>query len=139
MAVKLSKNGKVAVASNTVAEQGTWTLTISNELAEAGAFSDDWKKIAGKTTGSWTATFSGWGDSTDTNGQIALENAAISGTALATIRLYEDATNYWVCDTDSDANATAYVSSYAATVDKSTLNAVTFTIEGSGPVHRTSD
>ena len=137
MAVTLSKNGKVTLGADEVLEMASWNLTVNDEIVEANVFGNDWKRVAGVVTMSWTASIEGWYDPTDTE-QLSLQSEVLSGGLITNLRLYEDATNYWTPDTGTDAAAGCYVTTYTLTVDRSGVNSISLTVEGTGPVHRTS-
>ncbi len=137
MAVKLSKNGKVTLGTDEIIEMATWNLTVNDEVVEANKFGSDYKRIAGVVIISWTASIDGWYDPADTE-QLEMQSEVLSGGKITTLRLYEDATNYWTPDTGTDADAGCFVSTYTITVDRSGVNSVSMTVEGTGPIHRTS-
>ena len=67
-----------------------------------------------------------------------MQSEVLSGGKITTLRLYEDATNYWTPDTGTDAEAGCYVTTYTLTVDRSGVNAISISVEGTGPIYRTS-
>lgn len=137
MAISLSKNGDVKIGTDAIAEMASWTLTINDEILEADVFGMDWKKVAGIGKLSWTASFNGFLDLTDTE-QVSLESRVLSGGDFNDIRFYLDETNYYAPDTGTDANATAYITDFSITVDQSGVNTVSASVQGSGPVYRTA-
>ncbi len=137
MAVKLSKNGKVTLGASEVIEMATWNLTVNDEIVEANKFGHDWKRVAGVVINSWTASIDGWYDPADSE-QLTLQSEVLSGGKITDLRLYEDVTNYWTPDTGTDADAGCFVTTYTITVDRSGVNSVSLTVEGTGPIYRTS-
>ena len=137
MAVTLSKNGKVALGASEVIEMASWNITVNDEIVEASVFGNDWKRVAGVVTMSWTASIDGFYDPTDSE-QLQMQSEVLSGGLITDLRLYEDATNYWTPDTGTDTDAGCYVTTYTLTVDRSGVNAISLTVEGTGPIYRTS-
>lgn len=133
MATKSGRNASIKVGTYTVAEQGTWTLTMTRDEIDTTAFGSTWGK-SDVGFGRWTMTFSGFADPTDTNGQVVLETGFINGTLLTTVYLYIDSTSYWTPDLTTDSDAGGRVTNYAITQDKANVATVSFTMSGSGPV-----
>ena len=94
MAALAGKSGAVKLSTNTVTEIGDWTLDIAIDTAEATDFGDSWKEhiytLRG-ASGSFKCRF----DKADTNGHVALQTEALSGTSGVSLRLYIDGTNYY--------------------------------------------
>lgn len=93
MAVLAGNAGKVQVGSSTVAEIDQWSLNIDRNLTNTQSFGDTWEESTA-TLGKFSGTFQGRYDNTDTNGHIALQNAALAGTTVS-VKLYVDATHYF--------------------------------------------
>ena len=136
MAFIHGKDSDVMLGAASIAEMATWNVTITREVAEGGAFQDEWKKVKQGIAG-WTASVDGMLDLTDAE-QTTISNVILSGGELTDIRFYEDATNYWTVDTGSDPNAFCIINDYNITADKSDIVKVSFSVTGSGPIHRTS-
>jgi len=127
-----------AVGANTVSEMSDWSIDIKADVIREDVFGTTWAKKHGLSATDWSASVNGLVDLTDTNGQIAMENAVVSGTKLTDLRFYIDATNYYTSDTDSDADAGAYITSYNISTAQGDVAKVSISIEGTGPIYRTS-
>jgi len=93
MAVLTGKDGSVKIGPNTVLEIDSFSLEFGTDLEETQAFGDSWKERTANLA-DWSGTFEGRFDNTDTNGHIALQNAALNGTTVS-LRLYVDGTHYY--------------------------------------------
>lgn len=115
-------NGNVKLSTNTVAEIDNWDLDIGRDLHDTTAFGDVAKEF---TAGiyEWSAKCSGRLDMTDTNGQLAIHTAMLSG-ATVSLRLYETATKYW--------SGTAYIEKMVPKSEEQGVNEVEFSFKGSG-------
>lgn len=82
MATYQGFNGSVKVGGNAVAEISEFTLDISRDTVETQSFGDSWKEMT-TTLASWSGTFRGRWDMTDTNGQAALQSALTGGTSVS--------------------------------------------------------
>ena len=100
------KNGKLVILSGTtevtVAEITQWSMSgITSPLAQKdAAFGDtcaEFCNVGPPNPGMISAQ--GNYDPSDTAGQGAINALCISGESITGIRLYEDATQYWTCDT----------------------------------------
>lgn len=102
MATYSGIDGKVTDASaNTVANISEWSLDIKHNIVEDTEFTDTWKSnVKGLREGS--GSLKGSFDDGDTY-QLAVINAALSGTAAIGLRLYLDSDSYfsgnaWITD-----------------------------------------
>lgn len=87
------KDGKVTDGTNTLAEISEWSLDVEADVMEVTKFGDQWRvKIVGLKD--WSGSFAGRWDMTDTNGQLAFQNAILGGTTK-TVRLYVNASQYY--------------------------------------------
>ena len=87
------KDGKVTDGTNTLAEISEWSLDIEADVLEVTKFGDQWRvKIVGLKD--WSGSFAGRWDMTDTNGQLAFQNAILGGTTK-TLRLYVNDSQYY--------------------------------------------
>lgn len=82
MATYQGFNGNVKVGSSAVAEISEFSLSISRDTVETQSFGDTWKEMT-STLASWSGSFRGRWDMTDTNGQVALQSALTGGTAVS--------------------------------------------------------
>lgn len=72
MATQTGKDGAVYVGSNAVAEIRDWSLESTSEVVADTVMGDSW--VSNKPTlKSWTSSFNAFWDSSDTNGQGALD------------------------------------------------------------------
>jgi hypothetical protein len=138
MATLLGRNAKVTIGEDTIAEMASWDAEISADAIIEPVFGNTWTKVHGLATTGWTATVAGLLDITDATGQTVLRDATISGTKVTTLRLYVDATNYYTSDTSSDAEAGCYITSHAPAVAQGDVARVSYSIQGTGPIHLTS-
>jgi len=96
MSVKPGYLAKVALAGDTVAEMGQWSLSgLSRETLDSTAFGDTYKQFEVGLGDYGTISFQGNYDPTDTAGQVALNDACIAATQITDIRFYIDASSYW--------------------------------------------
>ena len=138
MATYVGKDAAFKVGTDTVSEMTDWSIEITADVIREDVFGSTWAKKHGLSATDWSATVNGLVDLTDTDGQVVLENAVISGTKLTTLRFYVDGTNYYTSDTDTDAAAGAYVTSYSPGTAQGDVARVSISIEGTGPIHKTS-
>ena len=121
MAVLKGNAASLKIGANTVAEMQNWELSVEQEFADTTSFLDTFREQT-PTFATWTATASGKVDTTDTNGQVALQTAWLAGTTV-TPRLYIDGTHYY--------SGSAYVSAtVGAAVDG--IVEVNFSFQGAG-------
>ncbi len=107
-----------------VAGISEWTLDMSMSTVETTAFGETWdSKVPSVRTA--TGSFSGNREQTDT-GATALMNSFLGGSAVI-LRLYEDATKYFLI-------GTAYFTSYSPTVSVKGKGELSYNFDVSGPV-----
>ena len=125
MAQLIGYAGKVYISSNAVAELKNWKMDLGADMADVTSFSvTGWKSfIAGLKE--WSGSAEGNFDMTDTNGQLALQNALIAGTSI-TLKLYVDGTHYY--------SGTAFVKKLAPEAAVDGVVTVAFDFQGSGAV-----
>lgn len=123
MATLIGYAGKVVISAATVAELSNWKMDLSADMADVTAFSTTgWKSnIPGLKE--WSGSAEGNFDMSDTNGQLALQNALLNGTSVA-LKLYVDATHYY--------SGTAYVKKIAPEAAVDDVVKVSFDFQGSG-------
>ena len=127
MAALAGLSGSVKIGSNTVAEVAEWSLDVGLDTADVSAFGDSWKRyVAGLR--SWSGSFTGRWDMTDTNGQAALQTAILNGTTVA-LRLYVDATKYY--------SGTAFITGSSPSATVSGTVDVDFSFTGTGSLSYT--
>ena len=145
MAVKVGKNGKVALGTATVLSMTNWSIDgISTEEFDASAMGDEWKKFEYGMKDGGTISFSGHYDPVDTTGQQALQQANLYNSALTNLRLYIDNTSYFEpCQTTGYFSPTlttgaptqlssVKITSLSIKTDKSGLESIDFTGKVSG-------
>lgn len=138
MSTILGRNAAVKLDTTTIAELSSWSLEVTADIIREDVFGTTWAKKHGLSATDWSGTVEGLYDPTDTTGQDVLRDAVISGTKITTIRFYEDSTNYWTPNTGSDAYAGCYIVGMPITVAQGDVGRITFNVEGTGPIHRTS-
>jgi hypothetical protein len=115
MGVYTGQNAKLAFGTNTISDMVDYTFSIDADLLEEPVFGDGWSTVAGQGVKGAGGSMSGLVNTADTNGQVVLENAVISGTKITDFRLYVNDTEYWTSNTGADADAGVYFSSYEIT------------------------
>lgn len=128
------RNALVKIGNNTIAEMVEWTLNVTAEPITQAVFGSTWDKVHGLAPSSWDGTITGLLDMTDTNGQVALNNATISGTKISDLKLCIDSTKYWAPDTASDAAAGCYITTMSPTAAQGDVLRVSFSFKGTGPI-----
>ena len=85
MAFYHGKDGVFKVGANTVAECQEWSVEDEVDVAPAPAQGQEWERI---NTGEkrWSGSLTCWHDMTDTNGQLAIDDAGNS----VTLNLYPE-------------------------------------------------
>lgn len=122
MATSHGKDGIVKVGANRVLETISWSLTETAETVDDTAQGDAARThLLGQTA--WTASVSAHLDPADTTGQEALSIGA-----SVTINLYPagDQTG------DREYTGTATVTSVSPTSEMSSVNSVSFELQGNG-------
>ncbi len=145
MARKVGKDCKVTLGSSTVVGMGTWSVDGSSmDEFDSTAFGDNYKTYEYGCKDGGAITFDGFYDPSDSTGQIALQLANLSNTAVTTLRLYVDNTSYYApCQTTgyfSPSNTTGFgtqlssvrITSFNVKADKSGLLTTSFTAKISG-------
>jgi len=96
MATHAGSEGKVFIGSSQVAEIKSWSLEVSSDTVDASIIGTQWRKNQA-TIKSWSGSFDGFWDETDTNGQ-----GAISAGGTVTLNLYpegdDSGDSYWSGD-----------------------------------------
>lgn len=64
MATVHGKDGSLSIDSNVIAVASTWTLEITNEVAEQSVIGSDWRDYLAGQSG-WTVELEGWYDTAD--------------------------------------------------------------------------
>ena len=135
----VGRDCKVAFGTTIISEMTDFNFNIEAPLLGEDTFSNDgWRSVAGAGTKAGKGSMSGLTDATDTLGQVALEDAAISGTKIIDLRLYVDSANYWTSDIASRASAGVYFSNYNTTVAAGDIVKFSCDFECHGPMYKTS-
>ena len=96
MSTHAGSEGKVFIGSSQVAEIKSWSLEVSSDTVDASIIGTQWRKNQA-TIKSWSGSFDGFWDETDTNGQ-----GAISAGGTVTLNLYpegdDSGDSYWSGD-----------------------------------------
>ncbi len=135
MGVNPAYKGCLKLGSNTVASLTKWGVNgMANKLIDSTVFADEFEKYSYGPGNGGKLTFSGYFDTTDTNGQLALMTVWINKTTLATgttndPRLYYSATGYF----DLSSGAECLIESIdIGEADITGLVPVSFTCQVSG-------
>tara|TARA_B100000989_G_scaffold111781_1_gene81971 strand:- start:407 stop:799 length:393 start_codon:yes stop_codon:yes gene_type:complete len=96
MATHAGSEGKVFIGSDQVAEIKSWSLEITSDTVDASIIGTSWRKNQA-TIKSWSGSFEGFWDETDTDGQ-----GALSAGGTVTLNLYPEGDDsgdtYWTGD-----------------------------------------
>lgn len=122
MATFAGKGGAVKIGANTVAEIDTWDLSINADLNETTKFGDAAKGFLPGVY-EWNGTFKGRLDTTDTNGQAAIQTAILAGTSVA-LKLFVDTTKNY--------NGTAFLKTMSPKASVAGTADADFSFQGSG-------
>ena len=122
MATHAGSEGKVFIGSDQVAEIKSWSLEITSDTVDASIIGTSWRKNQA-TIKSWSGSFEGFWDETDTDGQ-----GALSAGGTVTLNLYPEGDDsgdtYWT----GDAIITSI--SYSAAFDG--IGEASFSFTGTG-------
>lgn len=125
MAAIAGKGGSAKIGANTIAEVTSWSMDIAIDMLDSTSLGDSWREfVAGLAVGTGSVEVK-WDVATDTNGQTALQSAALAGTTVA-LNLYANSTNYYA--------GTAYVSNVNVSDPVEDLVTATFDIQFTGAV-----
>lgn len=124
MAALAGYGGSAKIGAQLVANIGEWDLTADTNMLDVTYFGDQWKdQLAGIHM--WSGQLVGRLDASDTQGQIALQNAYLNGTTVS-LSLTGNGTNNYT--------GTAYIKTLNIKTPASGSVDVTFSIEGTGPL-----
>ena len=134
MGVYTGRNAKVTFGTTEIADCVEYTMRIDNDLLREKVFGNNgWATTAGSAGLEASGSMSGLINTADTDGQVYLENACISGTKVTNFRLYVNPTDYWASNTGADADAGVYFGNYEVTANAGDI--VRFTCEFSFDGH----
>lgn len=139
MGVYVGRECKATLGSTTISEMTDYNFSIEAPLLGEDTFGNDgFNTVAGAGTKSAKGSMSGLTDTSDTEGQVILENAVISGTKITNLQLYVNDTEYWCSDTALRTTAGVYFSNYNTTVAAGDIVKFSVDFEFNGPIHKTS-
>ena len=126
MAIHTGVNGSVVVViggtTATVTKVSEFALDIDPATTEFRVLGDVWQNrvyVGNDASGSFTAQW----DVSDTNGQQALKNSALGGTAIL-LKLYDTAANYWM--------GSAFINGMSQAVSNDEVVSMEFSFGGTG-------
>lgn len=122
------KGGSVSLDANKVAEIENWSLDLEADDLETTSFDSDGKKTYIRGLTGWSGSFEGNFAKDDTNGQNAIFNAWVNGTALSFTFKVDDTVSY---------SGTAFVT---PSIEVPVGDTVTFScdFQGTGALTRTA-
>ena len=139
MAVYTGQNAKVTFGTDTISDIVDYTFSIDADLLEEPVFGNDgWSTVAGQGVKGAGGSMSGLVNTADTDGQVVLENAVISGTKVTNFRIYVNDTEYWTSNTGSDADAGVYFANYETTGAANDIIRFSCDFRFHGQVYKTS-
>lgn len=138
MSIYTGKDAKVTFGTTTILDMVDYSFALESPLVEEPVFGDEWNRVAGQGIKSAGGSMSGLMNTADTTGQVALENAVISGTLITDFRLYVNTTEYWASNTGADADAGVYFSNLNVTAAPADITKISVDFRFNGEVHRTS-
>ena len=122
MATHAGSEGKVVIGTSQVAEVKSWSLEVTSDTVDASIIGTQWRKNQA-TIKSWSGSFDGFWDETDTTGQGAL---AVGATVTLNLYPEGDATGATFWTGDAIVTSIAYSGSFDGIVE------ATFSFTGSG-------
>lgn len=138
MATYVGRDAAVKLGTVTISELTDWSIDVTADVIRADTFGTTWARKHGLAATDWSATVNGLVDLTDTTGQDVCWNAVVSGTLVTTLRFYIDDTTYYTPDTDTDADAGCYITSFSPGTAQGDVARFSMTVEGTGPIYSTS-
>ena len=138
MAIYTGKHAKATFGTTTILDMVDYSFTLEGPLVEEAVLGDKWSRVAGQGIKSAGGSMSGLLNTADTTGQVALENAVVSGTMITDFRLYVNDTDYWASDTVDDVDAGVYFTNLGITAAPNDITKLSVDFRFNGEVHRTS-
>ena len=124
MATHAGSEGKVFVGTDQIAEIKSWSMEVTSDTTDASIIGTSWRKNQA-TIKSWSGSFDGFWDETDTNGQ-----GALAAGATITLNLYPEGDDtgdtFWTGDVI--ITSISYNASFDGIVEAS------FGFTGTGPL-----
>lgn len=136
MSTHIGRDAAFKINGTVVSEMTNWSIDVSADVIREDVFGSTWAKKHGISATDWTAEVSGLLDLNDTTGQEILWNAIKNGTLLQNVEFWVDSFEYYTPDTETDANAGCYVTSFNPGTAQGDVARFTATFEGTGPIHR---
>lgn len=139
MALHTGKDGKLQFGTDTILNLVSYDFNLSSPLVEVETFGDEYMTVIGQGIKTSGGSLSGYLDTSDTTGQVAIENACVSGTKITDFKLYVNDTEYWASDTVNDTDSGVYFTDYTVGAPEPS-GAITMgaTFKFSGAVYKTS-
>ena len=137
MAVYTGQDAKVTFGTDTVSDIIDYTFSIESDLLEEPVFGNDgWSTVAGQGVRGAGGSLNGLINTADTDGQVVLENAAISGTKITNFRLYTEPSVCWRSNTTDDSRAGCYFANYEISAAANDIIRFSCDFRFHGRVHR---
>jgi len=136
MSYNYGKDASIKLGTSEVIQCRSWNMPIAASEYEASCLGDDWEKGI-PVINNWSATLEAIFDPADTNGQLALQTAALANTKITNLKLYINGTNYWSPDTTADTSAGAYIFGMRVQQARAGVAIVEFSLKGFGPIKYT--
>lgn len=138
MAIYTGRDAKCTFGTTLIADLVDYSFTLESPILEEPVFGDEWARAAGQGIKSSSGSLSGLMNTGDTDGQVALENATISGTLITDFRLYINPTEYWTSNVVADTDAGVYFNNLNITASPNDITKVSVDFRFTGEVYRTS-
>lgn len=138
MAIQTGRYAKATFGTTTIADMASISMNTDTPVVTFEAFGDTNSQVAGTGIISTAGSLSGALNLSDTDGQLALYNACISGTNITDFRIYVNATDYWTSNTVEDADAHCRFTNFNITAAPAETVTVSSDFTFSGKVHLTS-
>ena len=122
MATHAGSEGKVFIGTSQVAEVKSWSLEVTSDTVDASIIGTQWRKNQA-TIKSWSGSFDGFWDETDTTGQ-----GELTAGATVTLNPYPEGDDTGATYWSGDAIVTSI--SYSASFDG--IVEATFSFTGTG-------
>lgn len=95
MATQTGIDAVVKLGTTALLDMATWTFTDGKAPITAPVFGETFNKVHGMGIRNVTGTITGYLNTADSTGQIAIQTAYEAGTALSDFRVYINDTDYW--------------------------------------------
>jgi hypothetical protein len=95
MATQTGIDAVVKLGDVTIADMATWSFTDTKAPISAPVFGEEFNKVHGMGIRNVTGSVTGYLNTTDSTGQVAIQTAYEAGTPLSDFRVYINDTKYW--------------------------------------------